>query len=74
MIKINRNLFNGNIGFKDGNPTELHYNRTRWYDPAVGSWLNENPVGCHADDTNVTPHRVAPHQNRPTRVATPVTL
>jgi RHS repeat-associated protein len=32
---------------------DLQYNRARWYDPAVGRWISEDPIGFAAGDTNV---------------------
>ena len=32
---------------------ELQYNRARWYDPAVGKWLSEDPIGFAAGDANL---------------------
>jgi RHS repeat-associated protein len=33
--------------------TGLQNNLHRWYDPAVGRWLSEDPIGFAAGDTNV---------------------
>ena len=32
---------------------DLQYNRARWYDPAVGRWLSEDPIGFAAGDGNL---------------------
>jgi RHS repeat-associated protein len=32
---------------------DLQYNRARWYDPAVGRWLSEDPIGFEAGDGNL---------------------
>ena len=32
--------------------TDLQYNRARWYDPEVGRWLSEDPLGFVAGDAN----------------------
>ena len=32
---------------------DLQYNRARWYDPAVGRWISEDPIGFAAGDANV---------------------
>jgi RHS repeat-associated protein len=32
----------------------LQYNRARWYDPAVGRWLSEDPIGFAAGDANLS--------------------
>jgi RHS repeat-associated protein len=32
---------------------DLQYNRARWYDPAVGRWLSEDPIGFEAGDANL---------------------
>ena len=34
--------------------TGLQYNRARWYDPAVGKWISEDPLGFTAGDANVS--------------------
>lgn len=28
----------------------LHFYRHRHFDPTVGRWLSEEPIGCEADD------------------------
>jgi RHS repeat-associated protein len=33
--------------------TGLQYNRARWFDPAVGRWISEDPIGFKAGDTNI---------------------
>lgn len=33
--------------------TSLQHNLFRWYDPALGQWLNEDPIGFAAGDENV---------------------
>jgi RHS repeat-associated protein len=58
MVRINREFFNEDI---EDEATDLQFNRTRWYDPAVGRWLNEDPVGFWADGANFTSY-VAPRQ------------
>src|SRR5262249_6364124 len=35
------------------NDTKLQYNRARWYDPAVGGWLSEDPIGFGGGDYNL---------------------
>jgi RHS repeat-associated protein len=32
---------------------ELHNEQGRWYDPIVGRWLNEEPIGFAAGDVNL---------------------
>ncbi len=32
---------------------DLQYNRARWYDPAVGRWMSEDPIGFNAGDANL---------------------
>ena len=32
---------------------DLQYNRHRWYDPAVGRWISEDPIGFFAGDTGL---------------------
>jgi RHS repeat-associated protein len=31
----------------------LQYNRARWYDPATGRWVSEDPIGFSAGDPNL---------------------
>ena len=33
--------------------SRLHNNLNRWYDPAVGRWLSEDPIGFNAGDENL---------------------
>jgi RHS repeat-associated protein len=33
--------------------TGLQYNRARWYDPATGRWISEDPIGFSAGDPNL---------------------
>jgi len=33
--------------------TGLQYNRARWYDPALGRWLSQDPIGFAAGDVNL---------------------
>jgi RHS repeat-associated protein len=33
---------------------DLQHNRARWYDPAVGRWLSEDPIGFQAGDVNLS--------------------
>jgi RHS repeat-associated protein len=33
--------------------TGLQYNRNRWYDPALGRWTSEDPIGFNGGDYNV---------------------
>jgi RHS repeat-associated protein len=33
--------------------TALQNNLNRWYDPAVGGWLNQDPIGFEAGDANL---------------------
>jgi RHS repeat-associated protein len=33
--------------------TDLQYNRARWYDPAQGRWLSQDPIGFAAGDVNL---------------------
>ena len=30
--------------------TGLQYNRNRWYDPALGRWMSEDPIGFAGGD------------------------
>ena len=32
---------------------DLQYSRARWYDPAVGRWIGEDPLGFAAGDANL---------------------
>ena len=34
--------------------TDLNYHRARWYDPATGKWMSEDPIGFEAGNANVT--------------------
>jgi len=34
--------------------TGLQYNRNRWYDPTLGRWLSEDPIGFEGADYNLT--------------------
>ena len=34
--------------------TGLYYVRARWYDPAVGRWTSEDPIGFAGGDTNLS--------------------
>ena len=33
--------------------TGLQYNRGRWYDPTVGQWVSQDPMGFAAGDSNL---------------------
>jgi len=33
--------------------TGLQYNRNRWYDPALGRWISEDPIGFAGGDANL---------------------
>ena len=33
--------------------TGLQYNRARWYDPRIGSWVSQDPMGFSAGDSNL---------------------
>ena len=33
--------------------TGLQYNRARWYDPTVGRWISQDPMGFAAGDSNL---------------------
>jgi RHS repeat-associated protein len=30
----------------------LQYNLNRWYDPAIGQWMSEDPIGFAAGNAN----------------------
>ena len=60
MVSINRELFRDDI---EGETTDLQFNPVRHYDPTLGRWLSEEPVGCNADSANVC--RYAPRQTPP---------
>jgi len=34
--------------------TDLQYNLNRWYDPNVGRWISEDPIGFAAGDSNLS--------------------
>jgi RHS repeat-associated protein len=64
MVSINRELFSDDFAFRGDATTELQFNPIRWYDPTLGRWLNEDPVGFSADAANFTSY-VAPRQTPP---------
>ena len=35
---------------------DLQYNRVRCFDPSVGRWISEEPLGIEAGDENVYPY------------------
>jgi RHS repeat-associated protein len=39
-------------GRLDAADAELQFAPARWYDPTVGRWLNDDPVGFAGDDAN----------------------
>ncbi len=43
----------GYTGREYDSDTGLQYNRARWYDPAVGRFVSEDPIGFSAGDTNL---------------------
>ena len=43
----------GYIGRDWDEDVELQYNRARWYDPATGRWLSQDPIGFAAGDANL---------------------
>jgi len=47
--------------------TGLQYNRTRWYDPAVGRWISEDWIGFAAGDVNLSRYV----SNSPTNLTDP---
>ena len=47
--------------------TGLQYNRARWYDPAAGRWIGQDPLGFDAGDSNL--YRYV--HNRPTVMTDP---
>ncbi len=49
--------------------TGLQWNINRWYDPAVGRWISEDPIGFEGKDTNLARYvgnrySVSPRQER----------
>ena len=40
-------------GKQSDEATGLQHNLFRWLDPSLGQWLNEDPLGFHANDANV---------------------
>ena len=60
MVSINRELLGDDFAFK-GETTDLQFNPIRWYEPTVGRWLSEEPVGFNADGANFTSY-VSPRQ------------
>ncbi|HUT92888.1 MAG TPA: RHS repeat-associated core domain-containing protein [Thermoguttaceae bacterium] len=41
------------VGRRYDTNTRLYYNRARWYDPASGRFLSEDPIGFAAGDANL---------------------
>ncbi len=60
MVSINRDWFNERFAFK-GDVADLQSNPVRHYDPTLGRWLSEDPIGFNADSANVCSY-VAPRQ------------
>lgn len=58
MVSINRELFDDRFAFK-GEATDLQSNPIRHYDPTVGRWLNEEPIGYVAPRQTPTEQTVA---------------
>jgi RHS repeat-associated protein len=48
--------------------TGLQYNRARWYDPATGRWMSQDPLGFDAGDSNL--YRYV--NNEPTNYSDPI--
>ena len=44
----------GFAGYHTDPTTGLDYAGRRWYDPSVGRWISEDPIGFGGGDTNVT--------------------
>ena len=42
----------GYTGREWDSDVKLQYNRVRWYDPAQGRWLSQDPIGFAAGDVN----------------------
>ncbi len=47
--------------------TDLQYNRARWYGPATGRWMTQDPMGFNAGDSNL--YRYV--SNKPTSLVDP---
>ena len=43
----------GYTGREWDSDVKLQYNRARWYDPAQGRWINQDPIGFAAGDVNL---------------------
>ena len=43
----------GYTGREWDSDVKLQYNRARWYDPAQGRWLSQDPLGFSAGDVNL---------------------
>jgi len=43
----------------------LQYNRARHYDPAVGRWLSQDPLGLEAGEENLSPYARPPEAAPP---------
>ena len=46
-----KHAYTGRIWDED---VDLQYNRRRWYDPTVGRWISEDPIGFNAGDANLS--------------------
>jgi RHS repeat-associated protein len=43
----------GYTGREWDSDVKLQYNRARWYDPAQGRWISQDPIGFSAGDVNL---------------------
>ena len=70
LPSVHRNTQRCGRGREADSETGLQYNRARYYDPKVGRWLSQDPLGFAAGDGNLTDMSVTP----PREAATPAGL
>jgi RHS repeat-associated protein len=59
--------FFGFMGRSFGSVSKLQNNLNRWYDPGVGRWISEDPIGFAGGDANLVRYT----RNRPTNLLDP---
>ena len=70
LPSVHRNTQRCGRGREADSETGLQYNRARYYDPKVGRWLSQDPLGFAAGDGNL--YRYV--GNAPTRSGDPSRL